>query len=239
MLPALRAQARVQQSRNPQPSAGIIDSQSVKGADTVGRDSRGVRRRQEDQRQRFIVADTLGLLIVVVVLAASVQDRDGGKTTLLSAYVISQIRFVFADGGFAGKLVDWARTILGTVVHVVRKPEGQHGFAVIPRRRCVERTLCLAHRPMPPHPRLRTRPRHLRSHDPLGRDQHHDQPHRPRRTRHTATTLALARRIMTASHTRAKRKAQSAGDPIDKKFFYIKTTFRHERRRLPRPDRAG
>ncbi len=42
----------------------------------------------------------------MVVLAASVQDRDGAKTTLLSAYVISPIRFVFADGGFAGKLVD-------------------------------------------------------------------------------------------------------------------------------------
>jgi hypothetical protein len=73
-------------------------------------------------------------------------------------YLISPIPFVFADGGFAGKFVDWARTSLATVVHVVR----------------------------------------LRSHDPLGCDQHHDQPHRPRRTRHTATTLALARRIMTA-----------------------------------------
>ena len=53
-----------------------------------------------------------------------------------------------ADGGFAGKLVDWARTILATVVQVVRKPEGQHGFAVIPRRWCVERTLAwlTAHR---------------------------------------------------------------------------------------------
>ena len=78
---------------------------------------------------------------MVVVLAASVQNRDGAKTTLLSAYLISPIRFVFADGGFAGKLVDWARTILATVVHVVRKPEGQHGSAVIPRRWCVERTL--------------------------------------------------------------------------------------------------
>jgi hypothetical protein len=83
----------------------------------------------------------LGLLIVVVALAASVQDRGGAKTTLLSAYLTCPIRFVFADGGFAGKLVDWARTILATVVHVVRKPEGQHGFAVIPRRWCVEGTL--------------------------------------------------------------------------------------------------
>ena len=88
---------------------------------------------------------------MVVVLAASVQDRDGAKTTLLSAYLISPIRFVFADGGFAGKLVDWARTILATVVHVVRIPEGQHGFAVIPRRWCVARTLAwlTAHAALP------------------------------------------------------------------------------------------
>jgi transposase len=54
MLAALREQARVQQGRNPQPSAGIIDPQSVKGADIVGRDSRGLRRRQEDQRQEAV-----------------------------------------------------------------------------------------------------------------------------------------------------------------------------------------
>jgi len=46
----------------------------------------------------------LGLLIVVVVLAASVQDRDGAKTALLSAYLISPIQFVFADGGFASRI---------------------------------------------------------------------------------------------------------------------------------------
>ena len=49
---------------------------------------------------------------MAVVLAASVQDRDGAKTTLLSAYLTSPLRFVFADGVFTGKLVDWARTIL-------------------------------------------------------------------------------------------------------------------------------
>lgn len=82
MLAALREQARVQQGRNPQPSAGIIDSQSVKGADTVGRDSRGYDAGKKiNGRKRFIVTDTLGLLIVVVVLAASVQDRDGARTT--------------------------------------------------------------------------------------------------------------------------------------------------------------
>jgi transposase len=60
----------------------------------------------------------------------------------------------------------------------------------------------------------------LRSHDPLGRDQRHDQPHRPRRTRYTATTLALARRIMTAvPSTRQEERPVSPGDPLTKIFF--------------------
>ncbi len=149
MLAALREALRVQQDRNPQPSAGIIDSQSVKGADTVGRATRGYDAGKKiNGRKRFIVTDTLGLLIVVVVLAASVQDRDGAKTTLLSMYLAAPIRFVFADAGFAGKLVDWATRILATTLHIVRKPEGRHGFAVIPRRWAVERTLAwlTAHR---------------------------------------------------------------------------------------------
>ncbi|MEV0568440.1 transposase [Dactylosporangium sp. NPDC050588] len=62
------------------PARGIIDSQSVKGADTVGRDSRGYDAGKKiNGRKRFIVTDTPGVLIVVIVLAASVQDRDGAK----------------------------------------------------------------------------------------------------------------------------------------------------------------
>ena len=98
MLAAQREQARVQQGLLPQPSAGIIDSQSVKGADTVGRGSRGYGPGTKiNGRKRFIVTDTLGLLVVVVVvvvLAASGQDHDGARITLLSAYLISPIRFV-------------------------------------------------------------------------------------------------------------------------------------------------
>jgi transposase len=149
MLTALREQLRVQHGRDPQPSAGIIDSQAVKGADTVARESRGYDAgKRINGRKRFIVTDTLGLLIVVVVTAASVQDRDGAKTTLLSMYLTVPVRFVFADAGFAGRLVDWAAAILRTTLHIVRKPEGQRGFAVIPRRWAVERTLAwlTAHR---------------------------------------------------------------------------------------------
>jgi transposase len=72
MLAALRERARVQQGRDPQPSAGIIDSQSVKGADTVGRDSRGYDvGKKINGRNRFIVTGTLGLLI------RNAQSRQG------------------------------------------------------------------------------------------------------------------------------------------------------------------
>jgi transposase len=69
------------------------------------------------------------------------QDRDGAKPVLLQAYLLSRVRFVFADAAFAGRLLEWAIRTLRTTIHVVRKPAGQRGFAVIPRRWAVEQTL--------------------------------------------------------------------------------------------------
>ncbi|UQU62516.1 IS5 family transposase [Couchioplanes caeruleus] len=149
LLTVLRVKARVAQGRAAEPSAGVLDSQSVKGADTVGRDSRGYDAGKKiNGRKRFIVTDTAGLLITACVLAASWQDRDGGKTALLGLYLTSPVRHVFADSGFAGRFVDWAADRLRTTVEIVRKPADQRGFAVQPRRWVVERTLAwlTAHR---------------------------------------------------------------------------------------------
>ena len=149
ILPVVRGQLRVAEGRNPEPSAGLIDSQSVKGADTVGREFRGYDAGKKiNGRKRFIVTDTLGLLLTVVVLTAGVQDRDGAKPVLLETRLRTRVRFIFADGGFAGRLLDWAATILATTLHIVGKPAGQQGFAVIPRRWAVERTFAwlTAHR---------------------------------------------------------------------------------------------
>jgi transposase len=149
ILPVVRGQLRVQEGRDPEPSAGLIDSQSVKGADTVGRESRGYDAGKKiNGRKRFIVTDTLGLLLTVVVLTAGVQDRDGAKPVLLDTRLRTRVRFIFADGAFAGRLLDWAHTLLATTLHIVRKPAGQRGFAVIPRRWAVERTFAwlTAHR---------------------------------------------------------------------------------------------
>jgi transposase len=83
-----------------------------------------------------------------VVLTAGVQDRDGAKPVLLDTRLRTRVRFVFADGAFAGRLLDWAQTLLATTLHIVRKPAGQQGFAVIPRRWAVARTFAwlTAHR---------------------------------------------------------------------------------------------
>lgn len=105
-----------------------------------------------------------------------VQDRDGAEPVLLDTYLRTGVRFV-SDGAVAGRLLDWATTIL----RIVRKPADQRGLAAIPRRWAVERSVRLDHRPPPPGSGLRAPPLPLRGHDPMGRDQHRHPPNRPRR----------------------------------------------------------
>ena len=129
--------------RSAQPSGGIIDSQSVRGADTVGSDTRGYDAgKKVSGRKRHIVTDTLGFLLVVVVTAASVQDRDGGAAALKLAHrFYPRLRHVFADGGYGGRLVTKAKRYWKVTLEIVSKPKNQRGFAVLPRRWVVERTL--------------------------------------------------------------------------------------------------
>lgn len=138
----LRDQCRDADGRDPMASGGVIDAQSVKGADTVGADTRGYDAgKRVNGRKRHIAVDTLGLLVVVMVTAASVQDRAGGVRLLDRLRMrMPSMATVFADGGYQGRLLGYARNVLRIVVEVVRKPEGQHGFSVLPRRWVVERT---------------------------------------------------------------------------------------------------
>lgn len=140
---ALRAAVRDADGRDPMASAGIVDAQSIKGADTVGAESRGYDAgKKTNGRKRHLVVDTSGLLVVVMVTAASLQDRDGGKLVLERARMrMPSIVKVWADGGYAGKLVDFARRRLQLVLEIVKKPAEQHTFEVLPRRWVVERTL--------------------------------------------------------------------------------------------------
>lgn len=147
---ALRDQVRVADGRSAEPSAGLIDSQSVRTADTVPVSTRGFDAGKKVKgRKRFIVTDTLGLLLAVHVVAASVQDRDGAKRSLLWTRLHHpSIRKVWADQGFSGRLVDWSASILGRELEIVRKAPDQRGFQVQPKRWAVERTFAwmTAHR---------------------------------------------------------------------------------------------
>jgi transposase len=82
------------------------------------------------------------LLLCVVVTAASVQDRDGARPLLNRlADACGRVRLVWADGGYAGKLLDWARDTLRITVQIVKRSDDMTGFVVLPRRWVVERSL--------------------------------------------------------------------------------------------------
>ena len=139
---ALRDLVRVYEGRNPTPTAAIIDSQSVRGADTVPTTSRGYDAGKKiNGRKRHIAVDTAGLLLAVVVTMAGIQDRDAAHRllTLLCAR-FSTISLVWADGGYAGRLVIWAKKVLSLTVQVVKRTDDVTGFHVLPRRWVVERT---------------------------------------------------------------------------------------------------
>jgi putative transposase len=83
----------------------------------------------------------LGLLLVVVVHAANIQESDGAKLVLRRALgVFPRLRHVWVDQGYKPHLAAWARAVGGWVVEIVARPKEQKGFAVLPRRWVVERT---------------------------------------------------------------------------------------------------
>jgi transposase len=139
----LRRACRVQAGRDPEPTAAIVDSQSLRAAETVGRDQRGYDGAKKiDGTKRHIAVDTIGLLLAVVVTAASVQDRDGAMPLLTRmARLCLRIGKVWADSAYAGALVDWARQHVNTTMEIVKRSDAQRGFVVLPRRWVVERTL--------------------------------------------------------------------------------------------------
>jgi transposase len=139
---ALRDQVRIRAGRAPLPSAAVIDSQSVRGADTVPALSRGYDAGKKiNGRKRHIAVDTSGLLLAVVVTVAGIQDRDAAHrllTTLRAKF--STISLVWADGGYTGRLITWARAVLTLTVQVIKRSDDTTGFHVLPRRWVVERT---------------------------------------------------------------------------------------------------
>ena len=139
---ALRDAVRDAAGRDPLASAGVVDSQSVRGGSTVPEASRGYDAgKRVNGRKRHVVVDTLGLLIVVMVTAASVQDRDSGVVLARAKTLMPSLALVWADGAFSKRIQDLAPRMARIAVQVVTKPGGQRGFAPLPRRWVVERTL--------------------------------------------------------------------------------------------------
>ncbi|MET9652139.1 IS5 family transposase [Streptomyces sp. NPDC006460] len=174
----LRELVRQQEGKNPEPTACVIDAQSVKTSTSVPARNQGIDAGKKIVgRKRSIVTDTLGLLLTVLVTAAGVQDSTAGRTLLDQAATDHPgLRKVWVDGGYRQHLVEHAAT-LGIDMEITARKSGTRGFTPIPKRWAVERTYGW-----------------LMLHRRLARD-YETHPHRSEAMIHLAMTDLMARRL--------------------------------------------
>jgi transposase len=141
----LRQWVRVSEGRMPSPSAAILDSQSVKTGtmvqDSVGYDAG----KRVKGRKRHLLVDTLGLMILVVVTAASVPERAGAKLVFAKLQKMRQhftrLVLIWVDGGYEGvEFMRWVMDRYRWVLETIKRSDQAKGFVLLPRRWVVERT---------------------------------------------------------------------------------------------------
>lgn len=141
IMDALRSLVRISEEKSPNPTAGIIDARTNKAAIKYGNVDIGYDAGKKIKgRKQHIIVDTLGLPLVVQVHAADIQDRDGAK--LLFDQITKKeptLKVIFADGGYAGKLVDWVNETFPWKLEIVKRSE-LHKFVILRKRWIVERT---------------------------------------------------------------------------------------------------
>lgn len=136
----LRAKVREQAGRHKQPTAGCLDSQSVKSS--ANRGERGYDSGKKiTGRKRHLLVDTMGLLLMIVVTAASVSDPQGAKLVFARlGGSAKKLRRIWVDGTYRGKLMEWVIEHCHFLLQAVLRSDKQKGFVVLPRRWVVERT---------------------------------------------------------------------------------------------------
>ena len=142
ILDALRDRLRVRAGRDRCPTAAIIDSQTVPAADTVPRSSRGCDgAKKTNGVTRHLAVEVTGLLLTVVVTAASIPDRDAAHRLLAARRgSLSTIGLVWADGGYPGRLLIWAKDVLTPTLQIIKRLPRAAGFHLRPRIWVVERS---------------------------------------------------------------------------------------------------
>ena len=138
----MRGRLRTGLGREVQPTAAILDTQTVKAADTVGAGTRGFDSgKRINGRKRHIAVDVEGFLLAVVVTAANVGDRMGAKLLVIVLLnSCTRLQLIWADSGYDGTpLAGWVHAVARITLTVIKRTE-LHAFRVVPRRWVVERS---------------------------------------------------------------------------------------------------